>query len=227
MIVYVYEYFTKFVAGVMSCWYGPGRLYGLIDWESVHIGLGSVSRAQIDPRPSLEACLEALPTHTSDKTKSIPKTEQFTTHYNHHKITKCTRNAAMDNSNATFALTTEQNEEIIQEGGTALDFYRGLSGADRKKVRDNNGNNSALRALKGERQLILKDCEAKKAALDILDSKIKQITAETNKIAAEVARPYDIEIAVKEAEILRELAVLKNLKNAKITAECVWRELQS
>lgn len=81
MMVYVYEYFTKFVAGVMSCWYGPGRLYGLIDWESVHIGLGSVSRAQIDPRPSLEACLEALPTHTSDKTKSIHVNKDRTVHY--------------------------------------------------------------------------------------------------------------------------------------------------
>ena len=182
-----------------------------------HPNVEVAARSNVDQRNK-----EQTNTSNAEVVHTPPRTLLYFPH-----IRTCTCNAAMDNSNATFALTTEQNEEIIQEGGTALDFYRGLSGADRKKVRDNNGNNSALRALKGERQLILKDCEAKKAALDILYSKIKQITAETNKIAAEVARPYDIEIAVKEAEILRELAVLKNLKNAKITAECVWRELQS
>ena len=47
----------------------------------------------------------------------------------------------MDNSNATFAFTTEQTGEIIQEDGTGLDFYDTLSEADKKKVRDNNGHN--------------------------------------------------------------------------------------
>ena len=38
MMVYVYEYFTKFVAGVMSCHVGPrpsSVMYGLIDWDGV------------------------------------------------------------------------------------------------------------------------------------------------------------------------------------------------
>ena len=43
MIVYVYEYFTKFVAGVMSCYVGPVvYLYGLIGVVSP-VGLGWVS----------------------------------------------------------------------------------------------------------------------------------------------------------------------------------------
>ena len=50
MMVYVYEYFTKFVAGVMSCW--SCRLLW-IDWGgggwSVHpVGLGSVGPVQLD-----------------------------------------------------------------------------------------------------------------------------------------------------------------------------------
>jgi GTPase SAR1 family protein len=43
----------------------------------------------------------------------------------------------MDNSNVTFALTTEWKGRIIQKGGTKLNVY-GLRSGDREKLRDNN-----------------------------------------------------------------------------------------
>jgi len=60
------------------------------------------------------------------------------------------------------------------------------------------------------------DCKAKEAEFEVIDSEIKQITAEMHGSSAEVAGPYDNKIAAKKVE----LADLENLRKAKIIAAC-------